>query len=87
MQGDDYVDWVGMSIYHWGNSYPYTTNEIPDARKLTSTVSPAQSSVAQPQSTITTMPCSLPVSVAWLRNVIYPSVMSANAITTGLSVL
>lgn len=39
VQGDDYVDWVGMSIYHWGVSYPYTQNVLPEARKLTSTVS------------------------------------------------
>lgn len=37
-QGDEYVDWVGMSLYHWGNTYPYVNNVLPDARKFTSTV-------------------------------------------------
>jgi hypothetical protein len=27
--GDDAVDWVGMSLYHWGNSYPWGANAIP----------------------------------------------------------
>ncbi len=29
--GDDAVDWVGMSVYHWGNQYPWGENEIPEA--------------------------------------------------------
>lgn len=28
--GDDVVDWVGMSLYHWGNSYPWGDNDIPE---------------------------------------------------------
>jgi hypothetical protein len=32
--GDGYVDWVGMSLYHWGNQYPWGENEIPEAGKL-----------------------------------------------------
>jgi hypothetical protein len=32
--GDDAVDWVGMSLYHWGNHYPRGTNDIPEAGKL-----------------------------------------------------
>ena len=28
--GDEYVDWVGMSLYHWGNAYPWGENEIPE---------------------------------------------------------
>ncbi|MGH2379650.1 MAG: glycoside hydrolase family 26 protein, partial [Candidatus Limnocylindria bacterium] len=27
--GDDAVDWVGMSIYHWGLEYPWGENEMP----------------------------------------------------------
>ena len=27
--GDDAVDWVGMSLYHWGNEYPWGENELP----------------------------------------------------------
>jgi hypothetical protein len=37
--GDDVVDWVGMTIYHWGLSYPWLENELPPplafARALT----------------------------------------------------
>ncbi len=29
--GDDAVDWVGMSIYHWGLVYPWGENELPAA--------------------------------------------------------
>ena len=32
--GDDAVDWVGMSLYHWGSAYPWGENEIPEAGKL-----------------------------------------------------
>lgn len=28
--GDDAVDWVGMSLYHWGNVHPWGENEIPE---------------------------------------------------------
>jgi hypothetical protein len=31
--GDSAVDWVGMSVYHWGNSYPWGENEIPEEGK------------------------------------------------------
>jgi hypothetical protein len=29
--GDAYVDWVGMSLYHWGAAYPWGENEVPAA--------------------------------------------------------
>ncbi len=32
--GDDAVDWVGMSIYHWGAVYPWGENELPEAGKF-----------------------------------------------------
>jgi len=32
--GDDAVDWVGMSLYHWGNIHPWGENEIPEADKF-----------------------------------------------------
>lgn len=32
--GDDVVDWVGMSVYHWGNAYPRGENEEPEAGKF-----------------------------------------------------
>ncbi len=32
--GDDAVDWVGMSLYHWGAKYPWGENEIPEAKKF-----------------------------------------------------
>ena len=32
--GDAYVDWVGMSLYHWGTSYPWGSNELPEADKF-----------------------------------------------------
>jgi len=33
--GDDSVDWVGMSLYHWGAAYPWGENEVPEAGKFT----------------------------------------------------
>jgi hypothetical protein len=32
--GDDAVDWVGMSLYHWGATYPWGENELPEPRKF-----------------------------------------------------
>ena len=32
--GDEYVDWVGMSIYHYSNDYPYGSNDIPPPTKF-----------------------------------------------------
>lgn len=36
--GDDVVDWVGLSIYHFGHSYPYGNNYLPEPRKFASKV-------------------------------------------------
>ena len=32
--GDDAVDWVGLSLYHWGSTAPWGENEVPEAGKL-----------------------------------------------------
>jgi hypothetical protein len=32
--GDEAVDWVGMSLYHWGNAYPWGENELPASGKF-----------------------------------------------------
>ena len=32
--GDDVVDWVGMSVYHWGTAYPWGENEVPEPGKF-----------------------------------------------------
>jgi Glycosyl hydrolase family 26 len=32
--GDEYVDWVGMTIYHWGAVYPWGENEMPEPNKF-----------------------------------------------------
>jgi hypothetical protein len=32
--GDDAVDWVGLSLYHWGNRYPWGANVIPEPGKF-----------------------------------------------------
>ncbi len=39
--GDDAVDWVGMSVYHWGSQYPWGENEIPEAGKFTTQITGA----------------------------------------------
>ena len=37
--GDDAVDWVGMSLYHWGSAYPWGENEEPEAGKFVALLS------------------------------------------------
>ncbi len=32
--GDEAVDWVGITLYHWGTMYPWLYNTIPEARKF-----------------------------------------------------
>lgn len=32
--GDDVVDWVGMSLYHWGSTYPWGENEVAEPSKF-----------------------------------------------------
>jgi hypothetical protein len=32
--GDESVDWVGMTIMHWGTEEPWTENELPEENKL-----------------------------------------------------
>lgn len=32
--GDEAVDWVGMSLYHWGARYPWGENELPEPNKF-----------------------------------------------------
>ncbi|MGY2067432.1 glycoside hydrolase family 26 protein [Blastococcus sp. SYSU DS0619] len=32
--GEDAVDWVGMSLYHWGDAYPWGENEVPEPGKF-----------------------------------------------------
>lgn len=32
--GDDAVDWVGMSLYHWGSAHPWGENELSEPDKF-----------------------------------------------------
>jgi hypothetical protein len=32
--GDDVVDWVGMSLYHWGAQHPWGANVLPEPEKF-----------------------------------------------------
>lgn len=32
--GDDAVDWVGMSLYHWGDVYPWGESSVPEPTKF-----------------------------------------------------
>lgn len=34
--GDEYVDWVGMSIYYFGPSYPWKANALPKSGQFES---------------------------------------------------
>jgi Glycosyl hydrolase family 26 len=48
--GAAYVDWVGMSLYHWGTTYPWGANTIPAAGKFAKMItgSPTVGGVAVP---------------------------------------
>ena len=37
--GDDAVDWVGLTVYHFGNAYPWGENTIPEPGKLAAKIS------------------------------------------------
>jgi hypothetical protein len=37
--GDEAVDWVGMSLYHWGAQYPWGENEVPEEGKFVAQLS------------------------------------------------
>ncbi|KAF6251906.1 glycoside hydrolase superfamily [Scenedesmus sp. NREL 46B-D3] len=32
--GDDWVDWVGLSVYHFGSVYPWGANKVPERYKF-----------------------------------------------------
>jgi hypothetical protein len=32
--GDEFVDWVGVSLYHWGNQHPWGNNDITEPHKF-----------------------------------------------------
>jgi hypothetical protein len=32
--GDAYVDWVGLTLYHFGHAWPFGENEVPEAGKF-----------------------------------------------------
>ena len=32
--GDDAVDWVGLSLFHWGAQYPWGANAVPEPNKF-----------------------------------------------------
>ena len=32
--GDEFVDWVGFSIYHYGKQWPWETNDVPEPGKI-----------------------------------------------------
>jgi hypothetical protein len=34
--GDEWVDWVGMSLYHYGPQFPWVDNSVPEAGKAES---------------------------------------------------
>jgi hypothetical protein len=51
--GDDVVDWVGMSLYHWGYEYPWGDNVVPEDDKFLAKLT---STYASPQSDERTLP-------------------------------
>ena len=57
--GRRYVDWVGMSIYHWGAAYPWGENEVPEPGRFTAllrgpTTAPPATNGRSPTSTPST---------------------------------
>ena len=41
--GAAYVDWVGLSLYHWGTTYPWGANTVPAAGKFAQLITGAAS--------------------------------------------
>jgi hypothetical protein len=48
--GDDVVDWVGMSLYHWGSAYPWGENEMPEEGKFAAQLTGTYSGLAGDES-------------------------------------
>ncbi len=46
--GDAHVDWVGMSLYHWGTTYPWGANTIPAPGKFAAMITGATPSSPAP---------------------------------------
>ncbi len=44
--GDGAVDWVGLTLYHWGNAWPWGENEVPEAGKLAAQLTGTYSGLA-----------------------------------------
>ncbi|GAA4197476.1 hypothetical protein GCM10022219_25410 [Microbacterium oryzae] len=44
--GDEAVDWVGISLTHWGSSYPWGENETPEADKFAAQLTGAYDGLA-----------------------------------------
>ena len=44
--GDEAVDWIGMSLYHWGAVYPWGENEVPEAGKFAAQLTGAYNGAA-----------------------------------------
>jgi hypothetical protein len=51
--GDSAVDWVGMSLYHWGYEYPWGENSVPEPTKFLAQLT---GSYATPHSDERTLP-------------------------------
>jgi hypothetical protein len=48
--GDDAVDWVGMTMYHWGESYPWGNNVVPEPGKFAAQITGKYTGTAGDQS-------------------------------------
>jgi hypothetical protein len=50
--GDAYVDWVGLSLYHWGSRFPWGENEIPEPHKFIDEITGTYDGLAGDQSSV-----------------------------------
>jgi hypothetical protein len=50
--GDDAVDWVGISLYHWGNQRPWGNNEITENGKFLAMLTGTYKGTAGDDSTV-----------------------------------
>ncbi len=46
--GASYVDWVGMSLYHWGDTYPWGANVVPAPDKFSQLITGTSGSGSTP---------------------------------------
>lgn len=76
MQGDDYVDWVGMNVYHFGQNMPWGRNQLPEDQKLDSFITGTYQMPGETSYTLRRLEPLLQLQHLWL---LYPQQLQGSA--------